>query len=70
MTDKRLNALLRSNPQAKRDEKLIRDVLSDLRRLEADGLPEPEGYQLMPPFGERKALTPGRVGLRSKFKMT
>ena len=66
MTDKRLNGLLRSNPQAKRDEKLIRDVLSDLKRLEADGLPEPEGYQLMPPFGEGKALTPGR--LRSKFK--
>ena len=54
---KQLDTLLKANPKAKKNERIIRDALRDVRKLRQSGLTG-EGYNLVEPFGEKHTLNP------------
>jgi hypothetical protein len=68
-----LDAMLEANPRAKRDKRIIREALRQVRRLRAEGIGG-RGYSLMPPFGEKGATRRQESALNRPrgrgFKMT
>ena len=47
-----LDSLLKANPKARKQEATVREAMRLIRRLRSQGFTD-DGYELLPPFGEK-----------------